>query len=101
MLGKGRKGRIVPLTHAALRVIEGYLALYAKKTGIKKRVTCHTFRHSVATHLLRGHADTRHIQVLLGHRSLQTTERYTKVEISDPWGGGAPCAPARFSLESL
>ena len=54
-----------------------------KHARVKKNVTCHTFRHSVATHLLKGHADIRHIQALLGHRSLQTTERYTKVEISD------------------
>ena len=56
---------------------------YAKKAAVRKRVTCHTFRHSVATHLLKGHADIRHIQVLLGHRSLQSTQRYTRVEISD------------------
>jgi integrase/recombinase XerD len=56
---------------------------WAKKAGIKRRVTCHTFRHSVATHLLKGGADIRHIQAFLGHRSLQTTERYTRVEISD------------------
>ena len=56
---------------------------YAKKSGVKKTVTCHTFRHSVATHLLKGRADIRQIQALLGHRSLQTTERYTRVEIQD------------------
>lgn len=56
---------------------------YAKKAGIKKRVTCHTLRHSVATHLLKGGADIRHIQVLLGHASLRSTERYTRVELSD------------------
>ena len=56
---------------------------HARRAGLKKRVTCHTFRHSVATHLLKGRADIRHIQVLLGHRSLQSTERYTRVEIGD------------------
>jgi integrase/recombinase XerD len=56
---------------------------YAKKARVKKRVTCHTFRHSVATHLLKGRASIRHIQALLGHSSLQSTERYLHLEISD------------------
>jgi integrase/recombinase XerD len=56
---------------------------YARKAGIKKRVTCHTLRHSCATHLLQGRADIRHIQKLLGHESLNTTQRYTHVEIHD------------------
>jgi len=59
------------------------IARWAKKAGIRKHVTCHTFRHSVATQLLRGGADIRHIQALLGHASLKATERYTRVEIRD------------------
>jgi integrase/recombinase XerD len=64
-------------------VLNKLVRRYAKTAGIRKHITCHTFRHSVATHLLKGRADIRHIQMLLGHASLQTTQRYTRVEISD------------------
>lgn len=64
-------------------ILSRIVARYARKARIKTTVTAHTFRHSVATHLLKGRVDIRHIQTLLGHRSLKTTERYTRVEISD------------------
>jgi integrase/recombinase XerD len=55
----------------------------AKCAGIKKELHPHLLRHACATHMLKGGADIRHIQKLLGHASLQTTEIYTKVEIGD------------------
>jgi integrase/recombinase XerC len=62
-------------TRSVARMLEKYL----KETGLDRRTTPHTLRHSFATHLLDRGADIRSVQELLGHKSLLTTQIYTHV----------------------
>jgi integrase/recombinase XerC len=62
-------------TRSVARLLEKYLA----QTGVDRRSSPHTLRHSFATHLLDAGADIRSVQELLGHRSLGTTQIYTHV----------------------
>lgn len=55
----------------------------AKQAGLPKTSTPHVLRHSCATHMLRRGAGVRHLQTLLGHSCLNTTQIYTRVEVSD------------------
>lgn len=102
--GKGAKDRHVPLPKPTLQLLRDYwrahrpqtwlfpannatdpipphavrgcLKAAARQAGISKPITCHTLRHSYATHLLESGADIRAIQAFLGHKSLNTTVQY-------------------------
>ena len=65
--------------HVHQSVIQRAVVEAVRASGISKRASCHTFRHSFATHLLQGGYDIRTVQELLGHRDVQTTMIYTHV----------------------
>lgn len=109
VMGKGRKERIVPVGAKAIEALEAYLHArrmprgdepifvnslggrltarsvgrlmkwYTRRSGIFRKASPHSLRHTFATHLLDAGADIREIQEMLGHSSLSTTQRYTHI----------------------
>lgn len=65
--------------HLHESVIQKAVVAAARDAGLTVRVTCHTFRHSFATHLLEAGHDIRTVQELLGHADVSTTMIYTHV----------------------
>jgi len=92
--GKGKRRdqpKVIPPTSALWLAVTGRRLSYQMIADrirdyalqVELKASAHTFRHCCATHLLRAGASVRHVQQLLGHRDLSTTEIYTRVEISD------------------
>ena len=71
--GRGTRG------HTDASALDRVVYQASARAGIGKRVTCHTFRHSFATHVLEAGYDIRQVQTLLGHSNLKTTMIYTHV----------------------
>ena len=71
----GEQGR----HHVHESVVQKAVTQAVRDAGLTKRATCHTFRHSFATHLLADGHDIRTVQELMGHKDVKTTMIYTHV----------------------
>jgi site-specific recombinase XerD len=71
-----------PDTHLSIRSVQRVCHDTWQRSGLTKQVNVHMLRHSFATQLLEAGTDLRTIQLLLGHRSIATTARYTHIATS-------------------
>lgn len=89
-LSRDRRSRAPFRWHLHETALQRAVKAAAARSGVQKRVTCHTFRHCFATHLLEDGTDIRTVQELLGHRELKTTMIYTHVLNHGPLGVRSP-----------
>jgi len=79
----GEAGNVLFLTMQGRPMSTGRLsslvAHYLRVAGVRRKASCHAFRRTCATEMLRGGADVRYVQEMLGHAHIQTTQRYTKI----------------------
>ena len=78
-LSKDPRTGITRRHHASESGLQKAVSQAGRSVGLNKRISCHTFRHSFATHLLQQGYDIRTVQELLGHKEVKTTMVYTHV----------------------
>lgn len=86
LLGQAQTDRLfLSMRHRPLgrNSLAAVVEKHARRAGVRKHVTCHVWRHTVATHLVQNQANLRHVQEMLGHRLLTTTERYLHLTVTD------------------
>lgn len=89
-LYRDRETRQLRRHHLHESVVQRAVARAVREVGLAKRATCHTFRHSFATHLLEDGQNIRAVQQLLGHQDVRTTMIYTHALNRGPFGVRSP-----------